>query len=114
MNYQVPQLCYIGKLAIELLSQIFMLAVHGMPSESLQSVMMPHVLELVSLHWRQVTLCNHSLWLSLIIDLQKVICPQSHGGLTLLTTMITHSGRSSVDIIIRAQQELTSGTEEMM
>jgi hypothetical protein len=91
-----------------------MLAIHGIPSESLQSVMMPHVLELVSLHWRQVTLCNHSLWLSLIIDLQKVICPQSHGGLILLTTMITHSGWSSVDIIIRAQQELTSGTEEMM
>jgi hypothetical protein len=91
-----------------------MLAVHGTPSESLQNAMMPHVLASVSLHWRAVALRNHSLWSSLVIDLQKVICNQTSGGLTPLTTMITRSGRSSVDIIIRAQQGPTSGTEEIM
>ncbi|KAG2090294.1 hypothetical protein BD769DRAFT_1395861 [Suillus cothurnatus] len=90
MNCWVSQLCYIGKVAIELLSQIFMLAVHGTPSESLQNAMMLHVPAL------------------------KVICNQTSGGLTPLTTMITRLGRSSVDIIIRAQQGPTSGTEEII
>ncbi|KAG1838886.1 hypothetical protein F4604DRAFT_1600037 [Suillus subluteus] len=114
MNYRVPQPCYIAKLPIEILSQIFMLVAHGTPSKSLQSVMMPHVLASVSLHWRRVALCNHSLWSSLVIDLQKVIRNQTSGGLTPLTTMITRSGRSSVDIIIRAQQGPTLGTEAMI
>ncbi|KAG1803899.1 uncharacterized protein HD556DRAFT_1437634 [Suillus plorans] len=109
-----PQSCYVGKLAVETLSQIFMLAAYGAPSESLQSVAMPHVLASVNLHWRAVALCNHSLWSSLVIDLQKVIHKQTSGGLTPLTTMIARSGWSSVDIIIRAQQGPMSGTEEMM
>lgn len=114
MDYLVPQSCYVGKLPVETLSQIFMLAAHGAPSESLQSVAMPDVLASVNLHWRTVALCNHSLWSSLVIDLQKVIRKQTSGGLTPLTTMIARSGRSSVDIIIRAQQGPMSGTEEMM
>ncbi|KAG2090762.1 uncharacterized protein F5147DRAFT_586599 [Suillus discolor] len=114
MDYLIPQSCYVGKLPVETLSQIFMLAAHGAPNESLQSVAMPHVLASVNLHWRTVALCNHSLWSSLVIDLQKVIRKQTSGGLTPLTTMITRSGRSSVDIIIRAQQGPMSGTEEMI
>ncbi|KAG1779885.1 hypothetical protein EV702DRAFT_965294 [Suillus placidus] len=118
MNCRVPQSCYIGKLPTEILSNIFLLAAHGTPSdlaESLPSVtMMPHVLATVNLHWRTVALCNHNLWSSLVIDLQKVICNQSGDGLTPLTTMITRSGQSSMDIIIRAQQGPTSGTEEMI
>jgi hypothetical protein len=99
---------------MEILSQIFMLAAHGAHSEFPQSVVLPHALASVDLRWRTVALCNHGLWSSLVIDLQKVIRNQSSEGLTPLTTMITRSGRSSVDITIRAQQGPTSGTEEMM
>lgn len=115
MNHRVPQPCYIRKLPVEILSKIFMLAVHGTPRKSFRSVMMmPHELASVNLHWRTVAICNHSLWSSLMIDLHQVIRNQTDGGLTLLTTMITRSGRSSVDIIIRAQQGRMSATEEMM
>ncbi|KAG1792245.1 hypothetical protein EV424DRAFT_1609400 [Suillus variegatus] len=115
MNHRVPQPCYIRKLPVEILSKIFMLAVHGTPRKSFRSVMMmPHELASVNLHWRTVAICNHSLWSSLMIDLHQVIRNQTDGGLTLLTTMITRSGRSSVDIIIRAQQGRMSATEEMI
>jgi hypothetical protein len=73
MNCRVPQPCYIGKLPMETLTQIFMLAVHSTHSEFPQSVVLPHALGSVDLHWRTVMLCNHGLWSSLVIDLQKVI-----------------------------------------
>jgi hypothetical protein len=76
--------------------------------------MLLHALASVDLHWRTVALCNHGLWSSLVIDLQKVIRNQTSEALAPLTTMITQSGRSSVDITIRAQQGPISGTEEMM
>ncbi|KAG1788860.1 uncharacterized protein HD556DRAFT_1311777 [Suillus plorans] len=115
MTHRVPQPCYIRKLPVEILSKIFMLAVHGTSRKFFRSVMMmPHALASVNLHWRTVAICNHSLWSSLIIDLHQVIRNQTDGGLTLLTTMITRSGRSSVDIIIRAQQGRMSATEEMI
>ncbi|KAG2045671.1 hypothetical protein BDR06DRAFT_832435, partial [Suillus hirtellus] len=74
----------------------------------------PHVLASVNLCWRTVALCTQSLWSSLVIDLHKIIRNQTGGGLSPLATMIARSGRSSVDIIIRAQQGSMSGTEEMM
>ncbi|KAG2335229.1 hypothetical protein BDR05DRAFT_1007070 [Suillus weaverae] len=72
MNCRVPQPCYIGKLPMEIISQIFMLAAHGdTPSGFPQSVMLPHALASVDLRWRTVALCNHGLWSSVVIDLQK-------------------------------------------
>lgn len=94
MNCRVPQPCYIGKLPMEILSRIFMLAAHGTPSEFPQSVTLPHALASVDLRWRTVVLCNHGLWSRLVIDLKKVIRNQTSEGLTPLTTMITRSGRS--------------------
>ncbi|KAG1844988.1 hypothetical protein F4604DRAFT_1937226 [Suillus subluteus] len=70
---------------------------------------MPDVLALVNRHWRRVALSDTSLWSTLVVDLHKMICNKTGVGWTWLTTMIRRSGRSSVDIIIKAQQGAASG-----
>jgi hypothetical protein len=112
MNCQILRPCYIDKFPVEILSRVFLLAVHDTTSESLQSAMIPHVLASVNLCWRTVALCTQRLWSSLVIDLHKVVRNRASGGLLPLATIIARSGRSSVDIIIRAQQGLMSGAEE--
>ncbi|KAG1845006.1 hypothetical protein F4604DRAFT_1595823 [Suillus subluteus] len=115
VSFQVPHLCYIAKLPVETLSEIFMLAVHGSFKQretyeiAPQSVTMPDVLALVNRHWRRVALSDTSLWSTLVVDLHKMICNKTGVGWTWLTTMIRRSGRSSVDIIIKAQQGAASG-----
>jgi hypothetical protein len=115
---QVPHPCFIAKLPAETLSHIFMLAVHGSLKQretyeiAPQSVTMPDVLALVNRHWKSVALSDTRLWSTLVIDLHKMICNKTGVGWRWLTTMIRRSGKSSVDIIIKAQQGAASGYEE--
>ncbi|KAG1786410.1 uncharacterized protein HD556DRAFT_1449791 [Suillus plorans] len=114
---QVPHQCFIAKLPAETLSKIFMLVVHGSLKRretyeiAPQSATMPDSLALVNRHWRRAALSHTSLWSTLTVDLYKMVSNKSGVGWTWLATMIRRSGRSSVDITIKAQQGAASGCE---
>ncbi|KAG2064239.1 hypothetical protein BDR04DRAFT_1035818, partial [Suillus decipiens] len=109
-NFQFLSQCYIAKLPGETLAKIFTLAAHGSLDQketydiAPESITMPDSLALVNRHWRRVALSHTSLWSTLMIDLHKLISNKNGVGWIWLTTMITRSGRSSVDIVIKAQQ----------
>ncbi|KAG2359171.1 hypothetical protein BDR07DRAFT_1378853 [Suillus spraguei] len=94
---QVPRLSYIAKLPEETLSEIFMLAAHGSLTQretyeiAPQSVTMPDILALVNRHWRRVALSDTSLWSTLVIDLDKMICNKTGDDWIWLNTMITRA-----------------------